>query len=57
MTRPWASIIALHERDGDVAVVVGDTRLGDGSSREIVGAQAEVRRGGKILILDFGPAR
>ena len=48
-----ASIIALCERDGEVAVVVGDTRPGDGSGREIGGAQAEVfGLEGKTLILD-----
>src|SRR5215475_2451224 len=49
----WASTIALRERDGDVAVVVGDTRPGDGPGREIGEAQAEVAGlEGMTLILD-----
>ncbi|HXZ74387.1 MAG TPA: hypothetical protein VEH31_26450 [Streptosporangiaceae bacterium] len=53
MTRLRASIIALLERDGEVAVVVGDTRLGDGPGPEIGDARAEVfGLEGKTLILD-----
>jgi len=54
LDQPWASIIALCERDGDVAVVVGDASLGDGSGREKAGdPQAEVfGLEGKTLILD-----
>jgi hypothetical protein len=52
-TRSRASIIGLRERDGDVAVVIRDTRRGDGPGREISEAQAEVSGlEGKTLILD-----